>query len=104
MIKAIKKPREVEAKQWWPPTDERHDSSMLVDRKGNNVNPPDYRQIGDLYQFSKIPGYGDDKFMFETANGKVNINPGDWILTDPETKDSWPVRKEIFDNTYDLVE
>lgn len=39
-----------------------------------------------------------------TAHGRVRAEPGDWVLTDPATGDTWPVKPDIFAATYDLIE
>ena len=36
-----------------------------------------------------------------TANGPVEAGPGDYILTDPKTGDTWPINAEIFAKTYE---
>lgn len=38
-----------------------------------------------------------------TAHGRVRAEPGDWILTDPATGDTWPVKPDIFEQTYEPV-
>ena len=40
MAKFRKRPVVVEAVQWFPPGDPRHDPAMLSHRKGNSVIPP----------------------------------------------------------------
>ena len=106
MSKFRKKPVIVEATQWFPPGDPRHDPTMLSHRKGNSVNPPDYRQPGDLYQFSEIRGMGDDIFMIRTGEGSssdVQVHPGDWIITGVKGE-KYPCRADIFEQTYEVVE
>lgn len=39
-----------------------------------------------------------------TAHGRVRAEPGDWILLDPNTGDTWPVKPDIFAATYEPVE
>ena len=98
-----KKPVVIEAMQWWPPSDPRHDPSMLSHRRGNAVDPPDYRQDGDLWQFSEIPGYGDDRFMIRTLEGDLKVSPGDWIITGIQGE-RYPCKPDIFAATYEPVE
>lgn len=100
MAKFRKKPVVVEAQQWWPPNDPRHDPSMLASRKGNSVDPPDYRQVGDLYQFSKIKGMGDDVFFVKTLEGDLQVSPGDWIITGVKGE-KYPCKPDIFEATYE---
>lgn len=105
MPKFRKKPVVVDAQQWWPPGDLRHDPSMLIHRKGNQVDPPDYRQSGDLWQFSTIRGMGDDVFMIRTggSNSDVQVHPGDWIITGIKGE-KYPCKPDIFAATYEPVE
>lgn len=45
-----------------------------------------------------------DKHMdIHTLEGTMHANPGDYIITGPEGE-SWPVKKEIFEKTYKIVE
>jgi len=101
-MKFRKKPVVIEAVQWWPPGDSRHDPTMLSDRKGNAVDPPDYRQPGDLYQFSTIKGMGDDIFMLKTLEGDMRVSPGDWIITGV-AGEKYPCKPDIFEQTYEAV-
>jgi hypothetical protein len=38
-----------------------------------------------------------------TAHGRVRAEPGDWILSDPKSGDTWPIKPDIFEATYDPV-
>ncbi len=38
-----------------------------------------------------------------TAHGSVRAEPGDYVLTDPQTGDTWPIKPDIFAATYDAV-
>ncbi len=42
--------------------------------------------------------------MVTTAHGRVRAEAGDWILTNPETGDTWPIKPDIFEQTYGKVE
>lgn len=97
-----KKPIVIEAVQWFPPGNPRHNPNMLTHRKGNTSNPPDYRQIGDLYQFSTIRGMGDDIFLIRTLEGDLKVSPGDWIITGVKGE-KYPCKPDIFEATYDPV-
>ena len=70
----------VDAKQWWPPGDDRHDPAMLSDRKGNAVSPPDFRRPWDIYRFDRTM---DIYFLRgATINDHTKLNPGDYVVTD----------------------
>lgn len=104
-MKYRKKPVIVEAKQWFPPGHEQHDPSMLVHRKGNTVNPPDYRRVGDLYLAFEggLPNIGgDDIFMVRTLEGNLKVSPGDWIIIGVKGE-KYPCKPDVFEATYELV-
>ena len=104
-MKFRKKPVVIDAVQWWPPGDPRHDPSMLVHRKGASVNPPDNMREGDLYQ-SHVGGRlnigGDDMFSIWTLEGSLNVSPGDWIITGVKGE-KYPCKPDIFEATYEPV-
>ncbi len=104
MAKFRKKPVVIEAQQWFPPGDPRHDPTMLSHRKGNQVSPPDYRQDGDLYCFAEgaSPGMGGDHYLIRTGgpNSGVQVNPGDWIITGVKGE-KYPCKPDIFEVTYE---
>jgi hypothetical protein len=109
-MKYRKKPVVIEALQWFPPGDERHDPSLLSDRKGNRVDPPDYRQRGDIYCFAPgmSKGYGGDIYLIcmEKNGDSIRLEPGDWICTQEVNGklDKWPVKPDIFAATYEPAE
>ena len=39
-----------------------------------------------------------------TAHGGVCAVAGDWVITDPETGDTWPIKPDIFASTYEPVD
>ncbi len=39
----------------------------------------------------------------KTLEGIMHANPGDWILTGPKGE-RWPVRKDIFELTYRIID
>lgn len=42
--------------------------------------------------------------MVTTAHGRVRAEAGDYVLTDPITGDTWPIKPDIFEATYEPVE
>ena len=102
MARFRKKPVVVEAQQWWPPGDSRHDPEMLFDRKGNTVSPPDYRKIGDLYCAIRGDlGMGPAMYMIHSwSNSEVQVHPGDWIITGVKGE-KYPCRPDVFEETYE---
>lgn len=44
-----------------------------------------------------------DTKMVTTAHGRVRAEAGDYIITDPVTYDTWPIKPDIFQSTYRLV-
>ena len=36
-----------------------------------------------------------------TAHGRVRAEPGDWILSDKANGDTWPIKPDIFAETYE---
>lgn len=96
-----KKPVVIEAKQWFPPGDQRHDPSMLTERKGNSVSPPDYLQKGDLYCGIRGDlGMGPAVYMIRTLNGDVRVEAGEWIITGIKGE-KYPCKPDIFEATYE---
>ena len=41
--------------------------------------------------------------MVTTAHGRVRAEPGDYVLTDPNTGDTWPIKPDIFATTYEVT-
>lgn len=39
-----------------------------------------------------------------TAHGRVRAEAGDYILKDPRTGDTWPIKSDIYNHTYEPVE
>ena len=107
-MKFRKKPIVVEAKQWFPPKDHRHDPTMLNHRRGNSVSPPDYRRTGDIYCFTDGdgagPGFRGDLYFIRVGepNDNIQIHPGDWIITGTKGE-KYPCRDDIFNETHEVV-
>lgn len=103
-MKYRKKPVEVEAEQWWPPSDERHDPSMLADpvnRPNSEKNPSKLWPIGSLYLTGTWQE--DAFFTIRTMEGHLWAKPGDWIVTDSEG-DKTLFRPEAFEAAHEPVE
>lgn len=105
-MKFQKRPIIVDADQWFPPGDSRHKPEMLSHRKGNTVNPPDYRQTGDIYCFAEgaSPGYGGDIYFIRVGgpNDNLQLKPGDWVITD-ENGVKTVCKSDIFEATHDSI-
>lgn len=41
--------------------------------------------------------------MVTTAHGRVRAESGDYVLSNPATGDTWPIKPDIFDTTYDVL-
>jgi hypothetical protein len=60
-------------------------------------------------QYRKKPIAVDARLITEsevvlTAHGRVRAEPGDWVLCDPNTGDTWPIKPDLFEATYEPVE
>lgn len=44
----------------------------------------------------------DSPLDIRTLEGTMHANVGDWIITGTDGE-CWPVKKEIFDKTYDVI-
>lgn len=86
----------IEAQQWFPPGDPRHQPSMLA-------RPSKMLQMGDLYPLSTVPGMGDDVFFISTPDGPVRVWPGDWIITEANG-DKRRCKPEMFEAMYEPLE
>ena len=42
--------------------------------------------------------------LVTTAHGRVRAEAGDYVLTDPTTGDTWPIKPDIFAATYIIEE
>lgn len=79
---------------------------MLSHRRGNAVDPPDYQQTGDLYQFSEVKGMGVDGIFFIRTGGpndNIQVHPGDWIITGANGEKNL-CRASAFPDTYEPVD
>lgn len=41
--------------------------------------------------------------MVTTAHGRVRAEAGDYVMSDPTTGDTWPIKPDIFAATYEPV-
>ena len=90
-MKYKKKPIIVEAEQFNP--------------SGSAVTAAVPYQTGDM--FMEFPVWCDGNgyhLRLPTANGESRVDAGDWVLTDPNTNDKWPVKPDIFAATYEPAE
>lgn len=77
MAKYRKKPVEVYAVQWWGPANPDHPAvTISVDGREGWIN---------------------------TLEGVLHLSPGDWIVTGHSKGESWPVKPDIFIETYEKV-
>jgi len=42
--------------------------------------------------------------LVTTAHGRVRAEAGDWVLRDPVTNDTWPIKPDLFEATYERLE
>lgn len=104
-MKYRNKPIEIEAQQWWPPGDERHDPAMLRDIRSEPTGPGRVLRVGDL--FLAMPGHlrdigGDDIYKIRTRNDDLRVMPGDWIITGANGE-KYPCKPDIFEATYEAI-
>lgn len=86
-----KRSGDVEAKQWFPPGDERHDPSMLRGQGGT---------VGDIWQY----GLSGD-YLFRQQSGVATVlDTGDWVVIANERVDLYAdaIFKDQFVDNNDL--
>jgi hypothetical protein len=88
MAKFRKKPVVVEAEQFWP--------WAMPHPRGVGVKSVDGRP--DSVEGQKIEWY------VNTAGGPADVFPGDWIITEPDSRGHYPCRPDIFTATYEPAE
>lgn len=81
MARFRKKPVVVEATQWFKPGDH-----------------PAVKKTA--------PGRGSLKprGVVQTAGGTAIVDPGDWVITEPNGRGHYPCKPDIFEATYEPVE
>lgn len=99
MAKYRKKPIIIEASQWYPPEDSRHNPAHKV---GCKVGMAD---IGTITVMT--PDVVNKFYSMKTVSGWVKLEPGDWIIIGPPTekhsRDWYPCKPDVFEATYDPV-
>lgn len=51
-----------------------------------------------------VSAFQTDKAIdIKTLEGTMHANPGDWVITGPEGE-RWPVKREIFERTYKVLD
>ncbi|MCK5606274.1 hypothetical protein KAR91_30520 [Candidatus Pacearchaeota archaeon] len=82
MKKYRKKPVVVEAVQWFP-----------------GVEHPRIHYKCWMNDVTYVPPY-----VITIHNDKIELAPGDWIVTEPDGKHAYPCKPDIFAATYEEVE
>lgn len=77
MTTYVKRPIEVQATQWF--------------KLGDHI------KVEALFICNKI-----EEFFIDTLEGKMNVIPGDWIITGIKGE-HYPCKDEIFKETYEIV-
>ena len=84
---------------------------IIVEAEQFNPNSGAIAEVGFPFQtgdmFMEFPIWCDHRGYYltlRTAHGEVRVEPGDWVLTDPNTNDKWPVKPDIFAATYEPAE
>ena len=78
MAKFMKKPIVIEASQWFPPDDSRHNPEHRV---GCEVGMADIGTISVMQ-----PDQHNKYYSMKTVSGWVKLEPGDWIIKGPPTE------------------
>lgn len=96
-MKYRKKPIEIDAEQWFPPGDERHNPKHKV---GCEVGMADVGTITTM-----MPDGANKFYAMKTVSGWAKLKPGDWIITGPATevtpRDIYPCKNDVFLATYE---
>ena len=86
-MKFRKKPLIVEAYQWFPQPE---DTDELP-------QPGVFREVS-------FGGYGERYYIITAHGQKAFLDPGDWIVKEPDGVHYYPVKPDIFAETYEAVE
>lgn len=61
------------------------------------------KKINAIKKPIPVQAYQTDKPLdIKTLEGTMHANAGDWIITGPDGE-QWPVKKEIFEKTYSVL-
>lgn len=92
-MKVSKKPAIVDAFQWFPPGDERHDAEHTPVVKPS----PGGAKVGQI----RLGAIRPDAYVLQTNTGIARLEPGDWIIQTPG--DHYPVKADRFASLFDPV-
>jgi len=59
-----------------------------------------YRKLPRLVEARRV----EVAELVVTAHGRVRAEAGDWVLRDPESGDTWPIKPDIFEATYERAD
>lgn len=96
-----KKPIEIVAFQF---TKEKHDYLKKNVKKNENENPVDVRML-DIPDAELEWNWFTQQLYIMTSEGQMEVNVGDWVIREPfdKVRRYYPVKNEIFVQTYDAV-
>lgn len=75
---------------------------MINPAEGHGNNPAEHGEGEEMAKYRKKPvivesdGPLIESRIVVTAHGRVRAEAGDYILTDPLTMDTWPIKPDIF--------
>lgn len=100
-MKVRKKPVVVEAITF----DELVAYGLLESKKSSANNVPVVRGMpwSFQYQGQPITHENDDTYIIPTLEGSMHFKRGDYLITGVKGE-IYPIKKEIFDETYEIVE
>jgi hypothetical protein len=97
-MKYRKKPVVIDAVQFFPPEDDRHNPAHKI---GCEVGMAD---IGTITVMT--PDSTNRYYSIKTISGWSKLKPGDWIITGPKElgRDIYPCKQDVFESTYEPAE
>lgn len=93
MAKYRSKPKEIEAEQWFP--DKSIEGVFTEDDSKADTNNP-WPVNADLLQPVRY-------FVVTIHQQRVYLEPGDYIITEPDGKHHYPCKPDVFQNNYELI-